>query len=173
MTYPAFISKYIFVPAGMDHSFVLADNAPPSLRNDIVSLYYYPDLLSIQTENVDSIPFARMYYSILGNTYGSDGVYSTTADLFKFHLALQCGKILKKATLKKMYTPARLPGGRGYEAGNANSDYSSGYGLGWVLTRQRGGKIPANGYCEHKNGGRKSGNQGSRQWKWHPSTGHR
>ena len=142
MTYPAFLSKYIFIPSEMDHSFVLVDNVSSSLRDKITSLYYYPDLLSVQAANVDSIPFARAYYSIMGNEYGDGGIFSTTGDLFRFHKTLQNEKILKTTTLKKMYAPVRLPAGKDYEAGNANLDYTSNYGLGWIVAKDSSlGKI--------------------------------
>jgi tetratricopeptide (TPR) repeat protein len=76
-----------------------------------------------------------MYYSIVGNSYGDGGVYSTTGDLFRFHLALESGKILNSNSLKLMYSPAKLPNGKDYEAGNANQDYNSNYGLGWILAK--------------------------------------
>jgi CubicO group peptidase (beta-lactamase class C family) len=142
MSYPDFISKSIFIPSGMDHSFVLMRNAPPALRDQLASIYYYPDFLSIRPSNVDSIAFTKMYYSIMGNEYGDRGVFSTTKDLFRFHNALQTGKILKKPTLNKMYMRTLLSGGKDYEAGNANPDFASNYGLGWIVVKDSSiGKI--------------------------------
>jgi CubicO group peptidase (beta-lactamase class C family) len=142
ITFPEFLSKYIFIPAKMVHSFVLERNAPAILRGTITSLYYYADFFSVQPVNVDSIPFTRMYYSMTGNSYGDGGVFSTVDDLFRFHTALENGNILKKETQRLMYTPARLPGEKEYQAGNANPDFNSFYGLGWLVAKDSSiGKI--------------------------------
>lgn len=142
MTYPDFVQKYIFIPAKMYQSFVLEENAPPALKEKITSLYYFADYLSVHPVNVDSIPFTKMYYSIVGGSYGDGGIFSTTGDLYKFHEALQKGNILNIKSLNLMYASTKLPNGKDYEAGNANSDYNSNYGLGWIVAKDSSiGKI--------------------------------
>jgi CubicO group peptidase (beta-lactamase class C family) len=133
LTYPEFMKKYIFRPAKMKHSFVLEKNAPAKLKGHITSVYYYPDFFALKPVNVDSIPFAKKYYALADNSYGDGGIFSTTTDLFRFHQALQHDKILNKNTLQLMYTGTRLPKGKTYEAGNANADFNSQYGLGWLV----------------------------------------
>jgi len=142
ISYPEYLKHYIFEPAGMKHSFVLAKNAPERLGKQIAAIYNYADFVAVRPVNVDSIPPARKYYSIIKNSYGDGSVFSTAGDLFLFHKALERGKILSKRDLQTVYTPVNLPGGKTYEAGNANADYSSGYGLGCQVAKDSSsGKI--------------------------------
>jgi CubicO group peptidase (beta-lactamase class C family) len=135
MSYPEFIKQYIFRAAKMEHSFVLLKNAPPPLRNLVAANYYYPDFLTARPVIVDSIPMAKMQYTLSENSYGDGGVFSTTADLFSFQQALLNGEILSVKSLQIMYSPVILPNGKTYEAGNANPDYNSNYGLGWMIAK--------------------------------------
>ena len=60
------------------------------------------------------------YY--LNGVTGDKGVFSTTFDLLKFHMALQSGTILNDSLVQEMYVP--------------RSDFNSkggSYGLGWRL----------------------------------------
>jgi CubicO group peptidase (beta-lactamase class C family) len=57
------------------------------------------------------------------------GLFSTVEDLAKWDLALTAGRVLSKASLEQMWTPARLnDGARGAPFG----DPSIGYGGGWM-----------------------------------------
>ncbi|MEP0845088.1 MAG: serine hydrolase [Phycisphaerae bacterium] len=59
--------------------------------------------------------------SILG--YGGGGIRSTVLDLARYDAALYTERLVKKATLEQMWTPARFNDGR-----------PSGYGLGWGIS---------------------------------------
>jgi CubicO group peptidase (beta-lactamase class C family) len=135
MTYPEYLKRYIFSPAKMEHSFVLAENASPGLKSMLAGIYYYPDFLTAHPVNVDFIPMAKMQYALVENSYGDGGVFSTTGDLFRFQQALLKNKILSKETQEMMYFPVTLPEGKTYVAGNANPDYNSNYGLGWMVAK--------------------------------------
>lgn len=142
MSYPSFLKQYIFKPAKMGSSFVLKKNAPASKKNDIAAIYNYPSFLSVNPINVDSITAAKKYYAIIENSYGDGSIFSTIGDLFRFHEALIRGKILNAKSQQLLYAPVILPNGKSYEAGNANADYSSGYGLGCQVSRDTSlGKI--------------------------------
>lgn len=66
--------------------------------------------------------------TILG--YAGGGFRSTALDLAKWDTALYSDKILKRATLEQMWTPATL-----------NSGAESGYGLGWGIGKHRGRRL--------------------------------
>jgi CubicO group peptidase (beta-lactamase class C family) len=135
LSYPEYIKQHIFIPAKMKRSFVLFKNIPPTDQRQVTHLYYYPDILALHPANVDSIPMARAANALSENSYGDGGVFSTTGDLFRFHQALQEGRLLDRKSQAIMYAPVILRGNKNYEVGNANPDYSSGYGLGWMVAR--------------------------------------
>jgi CubicO group peptidase (beta-lactamase class C family) len=134
-SFPLYVHDHLFFPSGMTHSFVLRKNVPKRFRKDIVTPLYYPDYFALRPVSVDSIPFTKMYYSLIDNIYGDGGVFCTAGDLFKFFTALQRGRLLEKETLWQMYMPVPTFSNENYEAGNANPDYASGYGLGWIAAR--------------------------------------
>jgi CubicO group peptidase (beta-lactamase class C family) len=142
ISYPDFIRQYIFRVTQMEHSFVLLKNAAPALSRLVAANYYYPDFLTAYPVIVDSIPMAKMQYALAENSYGDGGIFSTTADLFRFQQALLQGKILSVKSQQMMYSPVLLPNGKSYEAGNANPDYHSNYSLGWIVAKDStAGKI--------------------------------
>ena len=59
--------------------------------------------------------------------YGGGGMLSTAADLAKFDLALDSGRLLKRAALERMWSKAKLSDGR-----------ETGYGLGWAVGGEAG-----------------------------------
>lgn len=134
-SFPHYVRNHIFDPAGMSHSFVLKKNIPKRFQKDIVTPLYYPDYFALRPMSVDSIPFTRMYYSLVENIYGDGEVFSTAGDLFRFFRALKDGRLLQEETLRQMYTPTAIIGSNDYEAGNANPDYASWYGIGWIVAR--------------------------------------
>ena len=141
-TFPDYVQAHIFDPAGMIHSYVLRKNVPRYTESGVVVPRYYPDYFALRPVRVDSIPFARRYYSLIDNTYGDGGIFSTAGDLFKFFRALQKGVLLEPIAMKQMYSEAPLLNFADYEAGNAGSNYSSEYGMGWlVATDHSHGKI--------------------------------
>jgi CubicO group peptidase (beta-lactamase class C family) len=57
------------------------------------------------------------------------GLFSTVEDIAKWDVALSAGRVLKRATLRQMWTPARLNRG---ERAAAFGDPTMGYGGGWT-----------------------------------------
>jgi CubicO group peptidase (beta-lactamase class C family) len=133
MTYTAYLKRHIFRPAQMKHSYVLAKNIAPADAPLLVHRYYYPDMLAVHPVNVDSIPMGRMESALNLNVYGDGGIFSTAGDLFLFHQALQKGRLLSLKSQAQLYMSTVLSDQHRYEAGNANPDYKSGYGLGWLV----------------------------------------
>lgn len=141
ISYPQFLQKYIFEPAGMKMSFVLKGNVPAQYAKNIVDGYRQMSYVSLTGVNVNNLSGGRSFYLTVSNLYGAGGIYSTAGDLNKFHRALQSGKILKKQTLAEMYNPAKSTNGKDYETFR-NSNYLSAYGLGWFVARDEStGKI--------------------------------
>jgi CubicO group peptidase (beta-lactamase class C family) len=131
-TFPQFVKQNIFLPAHMDHTFVLISNLPDSLKSDLASGYRFTSLLSTSAVNVESMPGARRAYATKKNLYGPGNVYSTAKDLLKYHEALQAGKILRRQTLLEMYTPIRLSSGEDYST-FSRTNYLSKNALGWFV----------------------------------------
>lgn len=60
-------------------------------------------------------------------SYAAGALLSTVADLAKWDAALNSEKLLKRASLEQMWTPAKLPDGK-----------TARYGFGWGVSRYRG-----------------------------------
>ena len=109
-----FLQERIFTPLGM------ADTAlyTPSLTASNRAQGY-------GWENGERIHGSFIAPSILG--YAGGGLLSTVIDLAKWDGALSSERILRRATLEQMWTPARLNGGS-----------KSSYGFGWGVGDLRG-----------------------------------
>jgi serine beta-lactamase-like protein LACTB, mitochondrial len=74
--------------------------------------------------------------------WAGGGMISTAADLIRFHIALDNGKLLKADTLEQMYTPERLVDGKAIE-----------YGLGWnVIAKPLAPNGPTTTWIAHSGG---------------------
>ena len=105
------LQEKIFDPVGMKNTFVYSDMDMRSLPN-----------LAVGSENRRwHIPD---YY--LNGVTGDKGVYSTTMDMLKLHLALQEGSVLKYTSSQEMFNP------------RSKFNYKNGsYGLGWRIVKKR------------------------------------
>ena len=140
-SYAKFLKKHIFRKAKMKNTFVLRKGVPQSLQNRIVDGYFRDGVLSPKYINRNKLGFVKRHYATFENTYGEGKIFSTTGDLFKYHKALQKGKILKKRTLKKMYEPIKLTSGKKYKV-TPIGHYPSVHGLGWeVAIDKSNGKV--------------------------------
>ena len=140
-SYSEFMEKNIFRKAKMKSSFVLRKGVPKNLQSRIIDVYFRDGILSPQYINGEKIPFVKRHYATFENIYGDGKIYSTTGDLFKYHKALQKGKIIKKKTLKRMYKPIKLSTGKDYKV-TPVGHYKSVHGLGWeVAIDNSNGKI--------------------------------
>jgi D-alanyl-D-alanine carboxypeptidase len=112
--YGDFLRERIFIPLGMTQT------RPVSLTEIIpnrASGYFWTGL---GYRNGDFIA-----ESIL--SYGGGGILSTASDMALWAQAMLSGKLLKPEAIAQAWTPARLKNGG-----------SSGYGLGWGITRVAG-----------------------------------
>ncbi len=99
-----YLSENLFVPLEMNDTFT-ADMISDSTRNSLTTFGY---------QNGHKIP--KDYYD---NILGDKGIYSTVEDLFKWYQALKEERVLKKESLREMYTPRSFehPGLRNYGYG--------------------------------------------------------
>ena len=116
-----FMRTRVFEPLGMTNTRTDAASEAPSNR----SVYYFPRFAGDPRyghqgpENVDYTCFS-----------GAAGILSTAADIVRFVLGMNSGKLLKPATVELLQSSQRLPSGQ-----------DTGYGLGWDLeTVQLAGK---------------------------------
>lgn len=131
-SYAEFIDKYIFRKAKMRDSYVLESGVPSNKKGRIVERFYRDGILSPKYINANKLGFVKRYKSTYDNTTGSGKIHTTARDLFKFHNALQKGKLLKKRTLPEMYKPVKLTTGKDYKVSPV-PNYPSEYGLGWEV----------------------------------------
>ncbi len=110
-TYEDFLSRNLFKPAGMsDTGYRL-----PRWKNKVIAHWYVG-------EKDNGIPLDRPfpYWNLIGN----GGILSTTADMFKWSLALKGNKILSSEAKKTLWTPVL-------------NDYA----CGWDVLTTAGGKL--------------------------------
>jgi CubicO group peptidase (beta-lactamase class C family) len=74
------------------------------------------------------------YVSPTLNTTADGSLYLTILDMIKWDAGLETEKLIKKASLQQMWTPARLKDGK-----------SAGYGFGWALGKAAGHKLIEHG----------------------------
>tara|TARA_R110002050_G_scaffold102774_1_gene211571 strand:- start:6152 stop:7282 length:1131 start_codon:yes stop_codon:yes gene_type:complete len=105
------VQENVFNKVGMTHSLIYSNMDMRSIPN-----------LAIGSENRRwHIPD---YY--LNGITGDKGVYSTTMDMLKLHLALQDGSVVDYETSQNMYEP------------RSKFNYKNGsYGLGWRIVKER------------------------------------
>jgi CubicO group peptidase (beta-lactamase class C family) len=102
--YNEFMSKYIFKPLGMEHTFIYntrrstgkipSNYALGYVHSDSLKRYILPD--SLKTYNY-------VYY--LDGIVGDGCVNSTITDLFKWDRSLYTNKLVNKPTLDEMFSP--------------------------------------------------------------------
>jgi CubicO group peptidase (beta-lactamase class C family) len=131
-SFPQFLRENIFVPARMTRSFVLLENVPETLKKDIAAGYRFVSPLATLPVNVETLAGARSAYATKRGLYGAGNLYSTTGDLFRFHAALQRGKILHKQSLAEMYSPQKLSSGENYNS-FFRTNYPAKIALGWFV----------------------------------------
>ena len=131
-SYAEFIKKYIFRKAKMRNSYVLRKRVPKESQSNIVNAYFRDGIVSPKYIHAVKLRFVRKYNATFENTYGEGKIFSTSGDLYKYHWALQKGKILKKRTLRRMYKPITLSNGKDYKV-TPVGHYPSVHGLGWEI----------------------------------------
>lgn len=109
LEYAEYMKKNVFGPLGMNDTFCSNGEKDQPIKNR-VSGY------NRRGENID--------FHYLNGIVGDGGIYSTTADMFKWDQGLYTEKLVKKATLEEAFTPYTL-----------NDGSTSDYGFGWTLNR--------------------------------------
>jgi CubicO group peptidase (beta-lactamase class C family) len=98
------MKKYVFQPAGMQHSgFDFAH-----LENKDKATGYFSDNEEAYTKETPVVDSSV--------SFAAGAIYSTVGDLFRFHEALQQEKIISKASQETAYTP-----------------FKNRYGFGWMI----------------------------------------
>ncbi|MBZ4192667.1 serine hydrolase domain-containing protein [Niabella beijingensis] len=130
MGFEAYLQKYIFKPAGMRHTYISRFNAPVRDGNRALPLMY-PTYYASTLVTADTVARNQRFLHASGGVVGPGLVVSTAPDLFAFDRALMTGKLLRTATLAKMFTPVKLNNGKPatcpHYPGTVN------FGLGWFL----------------------------------------
>ncbi len=115
MTYPEFMSNYIFKPLGMEHTFVYSPWAP---------------LPPFATQNYDR-NWRREQVMFADGVYGDKGIYSTVEDMYRWDQSFYQTKLLSNETIEMAYGPCSFE-----KPGIKN------YGLGWrMLCFPNGNKV--------------------------------
>lgn len=137
-----YLAKYIFKPAGMDHTYLenllIKKDNPDRTVNYESPTYYAPGLVA-----VDSVADDHQMIFNLGGFSGQGGLTSTTEDLLRFDNAFFSGKLISAGDQEEALTPVKLNNGQIAHARDSLGDLSdSGYGLGWfILNDSTKGKI--------------------------------
>jgi CubicO group peptidase (beta-lactamase class C family) len=146
-SYPEYIRKHIFKPAGMTHSYFKALR-PASADTNRVTNYMFATMYDSNYTPADSIDDRRtkQVFGNLKNLMGDGNIITTEEDLLLYCKALFGGKLLRPQTLAAALTPNRL---------NNNKDYTEfpdpkigklQYGFGWeVVGDTSSGKIVSHG----------------------------
>ncbi|MDQ3908391.1 MAG: beta-lactamase family protein, partial [Acidobacteriota bacterium] len=109
-----YVAAHVIKPAGMDHMRV--DSIPDLIPNRAQGYRRSQD------GTLHNSPLADNSYKIPGG-----GFVSTAADLAKFYVAMQTGKLLKRETVEQMWTRQHLRDGK-----------ETDYGLGWNVATING-----------------------------------
>lgn len=111
MSYQAAVTKYIFAPLQMKNSGV-----------DYENLYSKSKTTGYEFLYQDTARVAVLYDR--NELFSAGGIYSTTADLYKFHMAMQDNILISNTLAEKAYTP-----------------YRKNYGYGWFIDSVSGKRI--------------------------------
>jgi CubicO group peptidase (beta-lactamase class C family) len=122
VSYPEYLEKNIFKPAGMTQTLFGDDYI---LIKDRAASYVYSRAES---------RFLNALNSKVEMAYSAGAIQSTAEDLFKWNQALNAYKIIKRESLEKAQTEYKLPYGKG-----------TNYGYGWFIGNIQGSPIVEHG----------------------------
>ncbi|MFF5384180.1 serine hydrolase domain-containing protein [Pedobacter suwonensis] len=106
-SYLSYLQEYIFNPLGLNNTFYDSSNT----------------ILPGRTSGYQgSVKYLKADYWGASLPFAAGGLISNVDDLFRWHLGLLSGKVLKKDGLRKAFTPAKLKDGTLIN-----------YGYGWML----------------------------------------
>lgn len=116
--FPDFVRENIFVPFGMDKSFVYSAALDTDYPKKIDGYYRHWRR------------FYKIEQSVHDGAVGDKNVYSTTGDLFKWDQALYTNKLVSKETLEEAFTPLKL-----------RNRYEIPYGFGFRIKERYDNKV--------------------------------
>lgn len=126
-TLPDLLQRQLAAPLGLtDTGFALALDDGEVRTGELIR-----KRASIYGWTGDRQRTSDFFFDPLG--YGAGGLYSSAADLAKFFVALDEGRVIKAESLRELTTPARLPNGK-----------RSGFGVGWTARSYNG--VPVVGH---------------------------
>lgn len=131
-SFPDYLSKNIFKPAGMSHTYI----STPLIKlddPDRVIGYDYLNFAPGVLQRADSLRQNHIELHHIDGLVGMGNIVSTTDDLLKFDRALYAGKIIKQSSLDMAFTPIRLNNGELAVTGWKNT--MSYFGLGWCILK--------------------------------------
>jgi CubicO group peptidase (beta-lactamase class C family) len=111
--YATYLSKNIFIPAGMKSTFQKTSGSNPYTHPNVAYNYAWPFISSITPARVDS--FATNEYKVNYRTWPSEGdanIYTSVSDLVNFNKALFNGYLLKQKTLTLLFSPSTRNNGK-------------------------------------------------------------
>jgi len=111
--YADYLSKRIFIPAGMKSTFQQTSGTNPYTRPNVAFNYAWPFISSMTPARVDS--FAIDDYKVHYKTWPSEGpgnIYTSISDLVNFNKSLDNGRLLKPKTLGLLFIPSTRNNGK-------------------------------------------------------------
>lgn len=138
MSFPSYLKKYIFGPAGMKDTYITMPGQKPDGLIAQPQMKPHPgyDTTFVPTDSISR--FKYLTYNNSGTT-GQGNIISTTADLLKFDQAYFKGKLLKASTMQEAMTPFKLNNGTVYydrRMDTMDGEGKMAYGLGWEIFEQ-------------------------------------
>jgi CubicO group peptidase (beta-lactamase class C family) len=120
LTYESFIQKNIFEPLGMTHSYYGSASRVLPWR--------------IPGYDAEGKAFVNAPYISMTQPYAAGSLLSSVDDLVLWYEGLLSGKLIKRESLERAWTPFKL-----------NDGSNTGYGYGWAVSDYRGHRLIEHG----------------------------
>ncbi|MCR8557244.1 serine hydrolase [Mucilaginibacter sp. BJC16-A38] len=121
--YADYLSKKIFIPAGMKSTFQQTSGTNPYTHPNVAFNYAWPFISSMSPARVDS--FAINDYKVHYKTWPSEGdgnIYASTSDLMNFNESLNNERLLKQKTLGLLFIPSTRNNGKKFTLNGVESE---------------------------------------------------
>jgi len=110
MPFNEYVEKNIFVPAGMNNSFVF--NPSKECRNEVIGY------------NRCRRGYSKIPKDYLNGVWGDKGIYATVEDMYRFDMALKYNILVKSESIEEAFTPI---------AAQSKNHPTKFYGFGWRI----------------------------------------